>query len=35
MIFLMGADHRGYTLKKVSEELKGTIVLKLLGARSP
>jgi len=27
MIFLIGADHRDYTLKKVSEELEGTIIL--------
>lgn len=27
MIFLLGADHRGYTLNKVSEELQGTIIL--------
>jgi hypothetical protein len=30
MIFLIGADHRGYTLKKVSEELEGTIILRHL-----
>lgn len=30
MIFLIGADHRGYTLKKVSEELEGTILLSKL-----
>lgn len=27
MIFLIGADHRGYTLKRVSEELEGSIIL--------